>query len=407
MNILLVTFSYPPINNAQAIRWKNLVSFWREFGCNVKIVAPEVCKNQEGVIPCYSGITTSKFLSPDASKKKKKSFYRWLLYFYEVLAFGDAYLEWAIRLYRCLRKIDMNKFDVVIFSMEPHISSVLPLLRISCSNLVIDIGDPPYSCYFSKLKVYDGIYRKILNKIFLKTSGVVYTGYSPKFCLEKKFHVLRQKMSTVIYQGYPVLLPSKFAKYSFNTRKIKLFFAGNFIEVIREPILLSRILKEFKDDIDFIHVGNDYWFSLFRKQLGDSYIYLGKLPHEKVINLYKKIDVLLYLGNSTSCQLSGKYFEYLGTKKPILHVYQNFQDDTLKIFSIMPFGFSSFYEELCLRLTFKRLISSFKTGRLPSCCRAGFDDIVSVFSWRSLAKSYLSFLEELVEASRKCNYSSL
>lgn len=394
MKILLITLSYPPLNNAQSIRWKYLVHHFRELGYSVSIIAPDVCSQEEGVIPCNPGVTVSKLLSPDSRRKKNNKLYKWILYLYETMSFGDAYIEWAFRLNQCLKKIHLSDFDVIIFSVEPHISTVLPVLRLDHPSVVLDIGDPPIPGYFSGIGFFEPLYRSILKRIFSKVKGIVYTGYSPKFCLEKKFSILRKKKSIVIHQGFPSNFINSFNRIT-NNKQLKVFYAGNFIGKIRDPSLLADVLSEFKKEILFIHAGNDKWINMFKNRLQESFIYLGKLSHEEVINWYKSVDVLLYLGNATSCQLSGKFFEYLGFRKPMLHIYQNFRDDTVFLFHAMPVGLSVFYERLSLRLALKRLIDTFKSGYLSFYTVKCPKDLLLKFSWKGLAQEYLSFLEVL------------
>jgi len=395
MNILLVTLSYPPLNNAQSIRWGYLTHYFRKLGCSVSIVAPDICSHEEGVIPCSSGITISKLLSHSSREKRNNFLLKGLLYLYETVSLGDAYIEWAFRLKRCLNKLDLRRFDVIVFSVELSISTILPILSLRHPVIVLDIADPPIPGRFSGFSFYKPIYDRVFVRILSRVAGVVYTGYSPKYCLEEKFQVLKEKRNLVLYQGFPTLYMHNSAKEKLDNDKLKIFYAGNFIKDIRDPVLFANVLSNFRKEILFVHAGNDIWKSLFEDKLQESFIYLGKLSHEETIKWYRSMDILLYLGNTTSCQQSGKYFEYLGFKKPVLHIYQNFRDDTVSLFSAMPAGISVFYDKLSLDLAMKRLLSTFKANVLNLHVSKYPEDLLMNFSWEYLSRKYISFLEDL------------
>ena len=177
---------------------------------------------------------------------------------------------------------------------------------------------------------------------------------------------------------------------------MKLFYAGNFIKHLREPCLLVDVLSEFKEEILFIHAGNANWKEYMEEYLGKSYLYLGKLLHSQVLSFYESADVLLYFGNSTCCQLSGKYFEYIGLQKPILHIYQEFCDDTISLFSTMPGGISVYYDKLVLKTAIRKLLDLFYSRKLDAFVKRYPLDVIEMFSWKALAGKYLNFLGGLV-----------
>lgn len=397
MNILLVTYSYPPINNAQAIRWGYLVESFINYGHQVTVLVPNICRNESFYVKkCESGITVRLLARGRSKNLKDKKSLRFLLHLYENLVLGDAYAEWAFRLLFCLRKVKLKLFDVVIFSSEPHIANLIPVIFVDHPNIVVDIGDPPVAGYFSGIKFFQRFQEQVFSRVLKKTKGVVYTGFSAKRCLEDQFPFLREKKSVVIHQGYLEDIEDYSNLKVISDKRLKLLYAGHFLKDIRDPNLLVKVLDKFRNDVLFVYAGSTYWSQFFERRLKHNYFYLGSLSNKEVISYYRKMDVLLYLGNSNSCQQSGKYFEYLGAGKPILHIFQNFNDDTIPVFTLSPVGLSSYYEELSLTTTISRMLEYYRSGNLLDLAKRLANEFVRGFSWNELAKKYLLFLEDIV-----------
>ncbi len=51
--------------------------------------------------------------------------------------------------------------------------------------------------------------------------------------------------------------------------------------------------------------------------------------HKEVLKLEKQSDLLIYIANALEDQLSGKFFEYIGCRKPILYITYDYQDNEI------------------------------------------------------------------------------
>jgi len=134
--------------------------------------------------------------------------------------------------------------------------------------------------------------------------------------------------------------------------------------------------------------------NLFKDKLGNRFTYLGNLSHDRILKILKEFEVLLYLGNKNVEQLSGKFFEFLGTNSIILQIYQNFKDETLKLTNNITGFISCYYDEFCLNLAIMRLInySNFINRQSLWVRRKYFEN----FNWNNLARKYLEFLTNFI-----------
>jgi len=407
MKLLLIALSFPPINNAQSIRWKYLVENLVKQGVNIEIIAPYVNSNIQLDLDIKQSTTIKRinpgkivslfFQKKDIVMREKKLFSltKLLTYCAENLLLGELFWEWPFKVKNILSNEDLlQRYTAIIISVEPHIATALPALFTKHKNIVLDIGDPPVSNYFLKYPIFQRFHNFIFNLVIKKTKGVVYTSWNLKLCLEKKYKNLKEKKHTVIHQGYSNISIEN--SINIRKKKINLFYPGSFHKSIRNPKLLIDILSK-KDNINFFFAGpsNPDLISLFRKKLTNRFFYIGNIPHSKVKSLYPKFDVLLYFGNKTACQLSGKFFEFIPTNAIILQIYQNVLDETLvfskNTYTIIPV----FYEKLCLNQAIKFIESllsqPFSSNKIVKYRKLFFKE----FSWYNLASKYLEFLETL------------
>ena len=405
MKILLIAFSFPPINNAQSIRWKYLGENLLKMGIKLDVISPklnfEPCNKLSvdkkiNVKRVYPGITLSFLLKKKGKIKRKFTFHlsRFMLSFYEFLMLGEAYIEWSFHLSKFIRKeVDIESYDFLIFSAEPHIATIIPILFLNHPRVILDIGDPPIANYYLGFKAFQKLHESVFNLICRKIRGVVYTSWNSKLFLEKIINNLSQKPFRVIHQGFVDIDINK--DQEIKVSRLKIFYPGSFLENIRNPELLVRVLSRY-ENIEFFYAGpeNPVFLNLFKDKLGNRFTYLGNLSHDRILKILKEFEVLLYLGNKNVEQLSGKFFEFLGTNSIILQIYQNFKDETLKLTNNITGFISCYYDEFCLNLAIMRLInySNFMNRQSLWVRRKYFEN----FNWNNLARKYLEFLTNFI-----------
>ena len=399
MKLLIVSLSYPPLNNPQSIRWKNLSELLAKQGINLDIISlklpftnTKVKENKISIRRLYSPITSfllkNFLLSGD--KVKKSHLKKWLLRFYEFFSLGDAYIDWGIRVSYELKRLSPY-YDRIILSCEPHVATFLPVFFIDSDKIILDLADPPISNYFLNISFFPfkQLHEAIFRLALRKANKVVFTGYGVKEFYEKKFPFLKGK-SFVVTQGFP----KDFYNYSlsisnFNSPPV-FSFVGNFIKNIREPITLVKVLSKF--NVKFAYVGKeDAWSDYCRKILKSKFIFLGRMPHEKALKAQLKSDVLVYLGNKVPYQQSGKIYEYIGSNKPILAIVQNETDDAIKLIEQIKCGLVCRNNETEIFVSIKKILLKLREKK----------DIIRKhnrlklnYCWDALAEKYKSIIEE-------------
>jgi glycosyltransferase involved in cell wall biosynthesis len=393
MKILLVAFSYPPIINAQSIRWSYFTNIWQKFGIKMDIISPFYISikgriNSE-IFPFRMFLKRRGELFKEKkllTKLLKQFAIKRILNIIEFFLLGEIFWDWNLYLKKVLCEIDLSTYQAIIISSEPHVSTCLPAIWIKHNNIILDIGDPPISNYFLGIPIFQRFHDSLFIRALRNSAKVVTTSLNTKFHLIEKFDVSEKKVK-VIYQGFPAVLLKQCNKDTIILRTpIKLGYAGNFIRGIREPKELIKGLKPFKEKIKLFYIGKeDEWTKQFSKSLGNSFIFLGRKTHSETLEFLQTMDVLVYLGNKNDYQTPGKFFEYLGLTKPILLIYQNQKDESLKIskaFNIP--AFISYNSHHLISKSIYKLVNSRKLIMKPN--------YIDKFSWETQSLKYINFI---------------
>jgi len=148
--------------------------------------------------------------------------------------------------------------------------------------------------------------------------------------LKKELEKLHQKPTYVIYNGIDEI--KEFNIQSFNESKIIIVYAGSIYKGKRDPMPFFqalKILKEKDTELYFKFSINFYGPGLTRilgkdiddLELNDIVKLHEPVSHAEILDIQEKADILLLLGWNNKADvgvLTGKVFEYLGMKKPIL-----------------------------------------------------------------------------------------
>lgn len=141
------------------------------------------------------------------------------------------------------------------------------------------------------------------------------------------------------YLDIPCLYISNYYQSSIHSFSIpiKLMYSGAFYKGLREPYDLFRLLKALSINLDLeITVFARKGGSLFRESdyFGLPNIkFENPIPQEILDMQISQYDILLSVGNMHSDFLPSKIFSYMGTGKPIIHIYSDKEDVALTYLS--------------------------------------------------------------------------
>ncbi|MEZ9181120.1 glycosyltransferase [Vibrio cyclitrophicus] len=251
-------------------------------------------------------------------------------------SFPDLEFFWCIEGKRKTSKVSeiINSFD----GFEPDIiyASCLPISSGSLGATFSDYYKVPLVLEFRD-KWLDSPYRDVnfLRRIFeekyeknlLKKANAIVGVSEYLASLGLKYSI----QSEVIYTGIDDIDNSKLLSNNVTfdfideTKKI-ILYTGMVYPGKRDPLKLVEIFNEnshsIADDYQLIFAGKNFDF-IKSQSSSESIVFLGQIDRTLALELQQRADILLLLTWDNIHEegvISGKVFEYLAAKKPILHI---------------------------------------------------------------------------------------
>lgn len=355
--VLIITYYWIPSGGSGVQRWVKFVKYLREFGWEPIIYTPE---NPEFPSTDYSfekdipkDITVIKtpiwepynvyrkltqkenepikagFISENKKHGWKDKFSVWIRGNFLIPDPRRFWIKPSVNyLSSYLKK---NHVDAIITTGPPHSMHFIGLgLKKNFPSLpwIADFRDPWTNIFFYKdLKIgwlADMIHHRLERKIIQSADCLLVVSKGMK----EEFEVLRPKRLEIISNGYD--------EADLQTEKSKLDnkFTISHIGLLttkQNPIVLWKVLSEicsenavFRSDLE-IHLIGNVDFSVLKSinQFGleTQLTKIDYLPHNEAIAKQQTSQILLLLlmnepGNK--CILTGKLFEYLAAKRPVM-----------------------------------------------------------------------------------------
>lgn len=339
MNILYITTSLLK-NESASIRNISLINGLIENDCKVKVVTLDYAKNLEDTFlkdSLDTNIKVEKIKIPNFNKlfslvqkvKENKKvgnsfFIRIKNLIKEFLFFPDIYVE-SIKNSRNINIIN-EKFDYIISSSDSKTSHFIAREIIKNNNLRIPWiqiwGDPwnddigIKNCNFlTKYRI-----KKNEKKLLKEADKIFYISDLTANVIKDKFSELSKKIYT-LSRSYLKEINSKN-----ENSKIIFSYTGSIKNRNLFPLIES--IEEYNKQqnnqklIEFNLYGVD---SEIQNLEGKKFINIyPRLSFQEILEVYKKSDVLVYVDNLyNSTQIPGKIYDYFGTNKVILALYEN------------------------------------------------------------------------------------
>ncbi|MCB9196228.1 MAG: glycosyltransferase family 4 protein [Flavobacteriales bacterium] len=354
--VLILTYYWPPSGGAGVQRWLKFVKYLPEFG-----ITPIVYTHSNGEIPSedlslikeipkgievlkteiwepyswYKKITGKKekvntgFLTEE---RTKKSYLNELAIWIRGNVFiPDARKFWINPSVKYLSDyLNQNKVDVIISTGPPHSMHLIArqLKRKLGLKWIADFRDPWTNIdFYDELKLSkraDKKHRTLEKSVLVEADLVISVGPT----LTNELIELGAKNSVTITNGFDY--DDQISEELELDEKISIAHIGSFTKT-RNPIILLDVLKDVFDDnpsikdiIELKLVGKvDYNISELIDQYGMNSIVrkIDYMPHDQVIKEQVKSHFLLLVVNDTPNAkgiLTGKVFEYLASRRPII-----------------------------------------------------------------------------------------
>ena len=394
--VLIITYYWPPAGGSGVQRWLKFVKYFRDFGVEPVVYTvenpnyPIIDESLLGEIPNNLEILRQPIWEPNNltaifGKKKKESagflssnpslFGKLAHYIRANFFIPDARKFWIKPSVKFLEEyLKEHHIDVVISSGPPHSMHLIALKLKKQLGIkwIADFRDPWTEIdYFHQLPLTKKAIEKhhLLEKEVLKNAdAVLVVGNSMK---DK--YVKFNKNTLVVTNGYDT-------EFSDVKTELDAKFTLTHIGLMnsdRNPKILWEVLaeiisenKSFAIDFELKLIGNvadSVIADISKFDLKKNVTLINYVAHNKVVEFQKKAQVLLLLVNNVASAnqiITGKIFEYLMAKRPILAIAPK-NGDLAEIINETASGFVVDFEERdLLKKTILNLYSKFKEEEL-------------------------------------------
>lgn len=356
--VLIITYYWPPSGGAGVQRWLKFVKYLREFNWEPIVYTPEhpeipvIDESLNKDVP--NDITVLKtpiwepydfykkiigkdknekisagFLSENKKPKLTEKISVWIRGNFFI---PDARKFWINPSVSFLSDyIKKNEIDAIVSTGPPHSMHLIALKLKDKFNIpwVADFRDPWTNIDFYKdlmlTSFADRKHKRLEKKVLTTADAILTIGKTMK----DEFVGLGAKNVVVLTNGFDEQDTSSTLGIV-KDEKFSLAHIGSFVKS-RDPLFLWQVLSElvaeqtgFADDLEIKLVGKVDFSVLenIKKYRLNSYVNkIDYLPHQEVIKEQQRSQVLLLLLNDTPNSkgiLTGKFFEYLSAKRPIL-----------------------------------------------------------------------------------------
>ena len=398
MKVLIVTYYWPPSGGSGVQRWLKFVKYLQDFGIEpiVYTVAnpkyPILDASLENEIPNNVIVLKQPIWEPNnllSLFKKKKTqqsagflnpnptFFGKLVQYIRANYFiPDARKFWVKPSVKYLKKyLQEHKIDAIITSGPPHSLHLigLELKKELDIKWISDFRDPWTEIdYFEQLPLTRKsiqIHQKLEKEVVGKSDAVLVIGKTMK----EKFNKLSNNIH-VLTNGFD----DDIISYKLEQDKKFTITHVGLMNADRNPISLWKAISEIcKENIDFAKEYQIQFIGKIALEVLDSLekhqiknvVDVGYVSHQEVITYQQKAQVLfLPVNNVKSAKgiITGKIFEYLQAKRPILAIGP-INGDLTEIIKETNSGIVVGFEDVeNLKKEILTMYNSFKSGVLKS-----------------------------------------
>jgi len=412
LKVLLIAYVYPPFWEAQSVRWYYLSRELANAGFQVDVLTVKYPGKREDIpgIKVYrtfpgpfnqvvfKALTNPKVFSAKVRRSSKflfiKKIYRSIRRLAEYLMLGDTRNEWFFIAYpKALRLIKENNYDFLITSHEPIVDTILGLALKDRTKIkwIADLADPISADYYPK--IWKPFLKLFERKVLAKADFIIVTNEALKRKYEKIINFTDKIL--LISQGFDLEFFRSQNKVEKN-KKFTLVYTGSFYKDFREPKALVEALAKLNFNFELWLAGRlEGFFPLFNP-IKEQIKYFGVLSHKEVLELQAKADVLVYLGNKLENQVPGKFYEYLGSKKPILCIIQNEKDPVAGLVRDLRIGEVCFNEPEEIAKAISKLYEHWLKDEIERIY-VYEEDKIKEFSWQNQAQKLIKEMKKISE----------
>ena len=349
MKVLIITSYWPPAGGSGVQRWLKFVKYLQEYGIEPVVYTVDNArylkedKTLLDDVPRNTKVLKNSIWEPTdllfwKKKKSQKSGIsnisqnRFLSFIRGNFFIPDPKVFWVNSSVKFLQKyLNSNKVDAIISTGPPHSMHLIAqkLHKKNKLKWIADFRDPLTDLYYNKdfsEQSFAKKKNKILEKSVLKNADCVLTVSES---LKEQFSINARRVE-VITNGYDN--ETRSAEDTVLDKLFTISYIG-LLPKQSNPKLFFKVLQElcsqnedFKNDLKLNFIGDisdDVRVEVLKNNLEKNTSFKGYVDHEKAIEFQNKAQVLLLLIPNIEKSkgiLTGKLFEYLIAKRPILAI---------------------------------------------------------------------------------------
>lgn len=430
--VLVVTYYWPPSGGSGVQRWLHLTNHLPEYGWIPIVYAPEgaaylekdpglkekikptTCVLRKNIVEPnlfflkYLRVKKGKIISTGMTLEENVNFFQKITNYLSIWIRGnlfipDARMFWIKPSVRFLKKyLRTERIDAIITTGPPHSMHLIGynLSRKTHIPWIADFRDPWTNIdFYSDLKLTllaDKYHHHLEKKVLRQADHVITVGEQ----IKKEFMGKGVKNISVVTNGYdeddlPVKQPELDSKFS-------LLHTGTFTRS-RNSEALWKSLKEiinkesgFANDLEIRLVGktdHSVMQSIKKYSLKPYLKYTEYVPHQDALQMIHSAQVLLLMINNTANAkgiLTGKFFEYLASGRPILLIGPTDGDAAKILYETSAGSASDFEDQEAIKNIIMNYYRLFKKQSLHSASKG-----VEKYSRRKLTGKLSKILENL------------
>jgi len=393
---LIITYYWPPAGGSGVQRWLKFVKYFRDYGIEPVVYTvenpsyPIIDTSLENDIPQNLIVLKQPIWEPNnllslLGKKKTESagflnpnptfLGKTIQYIRANYFIPDARKFWITPSVKYLKNyIEKNSIDVIITTGPPHSMHLIGLKLKQQLNVkwIADFRDPWTEIdYFHQLPLSEKAKKKhhfLEEQVLKNADSVLVVGNTMK----RKYDKFNSNVVTVTNGFDGEIVNSKIELDSkFTITHIGLMNADRNSKMLWE--VLSEICvenSEFKNDFQLKLVGKldvTVLNEISKHNLSENIEIINYLPHNEVVEFQKKSQILLLVVNNVPSAkgiITGKIFEYLMAKRPVLAIAPS-NGDLAEIIRQTNSGVVvDFDNKTLLKKTILDLYSKFKSNNL-------------------------------------------
>lgn len=415
MRLLLIAYEFAPSPSPQSLRWLYLTRELARLGHDVHVLAPELGGQTPGLPEPGPGVTVHRcfagpvrglmaalrrrrarrigaptaapatpgapvVLRPPRGWKQRLS--EAVQATAERVHYPDIRGEWRPWAARALRRLLAQlQPEVVLSSHEP--ATTLELGRLAHATgftWVADLGDPVLAAYTPPR--WQARARRVERATCAQADLLTVTTSAAAALMVNRHG--RDGPVAVIAQGFDRAPPACTAPSGlFDPARLELFYSGSFYQFRRPDALLEALRVDPSIRLSIAAITVPEAIVTAARDNPDQVRLLGFLPHLDVLAMQRQAHVLVNIANDDPDQTPGKFNEYLGAARPILHLHKG-DDAMARAITRLRRGWSCEDTQAALSSTLQTLARAQQAGTLADTLdlsREAVDDV----SWQSLA----------------------